>query len=102
MPSEKFLAMLVKSKAAGASVVVNDDRVERGPEGGSRTAMPTSGAIDRGVSESNTPLVKQRDRKRNRDGGGSDKSLMAVKTGVDSCLQTTTKRSNIGDATMSG
>lgn len=91
MHSEEILAMLLKSG------------VERGPEGGSRTTIPASGAIDGGVSESNAPLLKERDKKRHRDGGGSrthhskkakdpvmhlgsDKSLVAAKTGVDSCL----------------
>lgn len=69
MPSEKFLALLVKSRAPGASTIIVDDSEEKGPEIGSKDVASTVEAI--GVGESNAALVRDREKKRHRDGGTS-------------------------------
>lgn len=71
MPSKEFLALLLKSKAAEASALEVGDGVEAGPKGGSKATVPVSKALEGGVSESTMPLVKEKDKKRHRDGGTS-------------------------------
>lgn len=71
MPTEEFLARLVKSKAAGASLVVVGDSEEKGPEAISRSIPVVSDAIGVGNSESAVVLSKEKDKKRHREGGSS-------------------------------
>lgn len=69
MPTEEFLALLVKSKAAGASTMIPSIGVESGPEVVSKELVSPSVAVGTGVSEA--AAAKDRDKKRHRDGHSS-------------------------------
>lgn len=71
MPTEEFLARLVKCRVPGASVVGGGGAVERGPEAGSHNALEVS-EVD-GLRNSETEAVpsKEREKKRHRDGFSS-------------------------------
>lgn len=71
MPTEEFLTRLVKSRAPGVSTVVVDDSEDKGPEVVSRDVISIAEATGAGNSESNVALVKDRDKKRHRDGSAS-------------------------------
>lgn len=69
MPTKEFLALLVKSKAAGASTALPSVGVESGPEVASRSLVACTTVT--GVGASETTLVKEREKKRHRDGHSS-------------------------------
>lgn len=69
MPTEEFLALFVKSKAAGASTVIPSVGVESGPEVVSKELVPLSTIAGTGASEA--AAAKDRDKKRHRDGHSS-------------------------------
>lgn len=51
MPTEDFLARLVKSKAAGASTMMPTAGIETGPEAISKTPVSLPGVVGTDVSE---------------------------------------------------
>lgn len=71
MPIEEFLARLVRSMAPGASVMVVGITEEKGPEVDSKSALPVSGVAGGGHSETTVAFVKDKERKRHRDGSSS-------------------------------
>lgn len=114
MPSKEFLALLLKSKAAEVSVVEVSGAVEAGPEGGSKVVLPSSEAVDDGVTETSIPLVREKDKKRHRDGSSSrphhskklkdhvvhvssDKDASVSKSGVDLNQRAIVEKSLFGD-----
>lgn len=66
MPTEEFLALLVKSKAAGASTVIPSVKLESGPEAISKSLVSPSSVIE--VDAVGTAVVKDKERKRHREG----------------------------------
>lgn len=70
IPTEEFLAKLVKSRAHGASTIVIDEAVELGPEVVSQNVPPSSEVVAVGNSESNV-VLKEKDKKRHREGTSS-------------------------------
>lgn len=71
MPTEEFLARLVKSRAPGASTIIVDDSEEKGPQVVSRDVISVAEAAGTGNSETNAALVKDREKKCHRDGSTS-------------------------------
>lgn len=71
MPTEEFLTRFMRSRAAGASMVVISDVVEKGPEAASKSALTAPEALGVTSPDSTIVLGKEKDRKRHRDGAAS-------------------------------
>lgn len=71
MPTDEFLARLVKSRVPGASVVIVGDSDEKGAEAVSKGVPSVSEALDHCNMESNAGLVRDKEKKRYRDGNSS-------------------------------
>lgn len=69
IPTEEFLARLVESKVAGASTVMLSIGVESGPKIVLKSLVPHSGVVGIGAIETN--VMKDRDKRRHRDGHSS-------------------------------
>lgn len=119
MPTEEFLARLVKSRAPRASVVVINNVVETGPEAASWGVVTSFGVAQVADPDMNVVLVKDKEKKRHRDGTtsrshhhkklkeplvcpSSDGVSLASKSGVESRSRVITEVDTIVDSVGGG